>query len=458
MDLPQRQLFTNKQLISLVIPIFMEQMLGILVGMVDGIMVSSVGQAAISGVSLVGNVSTVLLNLATSLAAGGAIVASQFLGAGKKRDAQRAMGHLLTMTVGAGIIVMALCLAFNRPLLMLFFGHVEKDVMDTSVTYFSWLSISYPFLTMITAGGAILRVKRNTKVSFYVSIIRNVVNIIGNAIFIYGFKMGAEGAAIATAISRVVGAATILMVVFSPKQELRPGRKDIFHIDLKLMSRVTRVGLPTGIENSLFQLGRLLTLSMISGFGTFQIAANTTAGTLTNIVVTITTSIRTALLTIIGQCVGARDEKQIRENFRKGLIFGYITHGVGAILMVAFRYQALGLYDSLEPQTIELAAKLMCLHLVPAIFLYPLSFQIGSCLRAGNDSAFVMWVSILSMAVFRLTLAWLLCVKLQWGASGVYTAMVVDWVCRSICFVWRWYSGAWKKKCGLAAPKKEVIS
>ena len=450
MELPRQRLFSNKQLLALVIPIFMEQMLGILVGLVDGLMVSSVGEAAISGVSLVGNVSTVLLNLATSLAAGGAIVASQFLGAGKKRDCQRAMGHLLTMTVGAGVIVMVLCLIFNRPLLTLFFGHVDKEVMDTSVTYFAWLALSYPFLTMITAGGAILRVKRNTKVSFYVSIIRNVVNIIGNAILIYGCNMGAEGAAIATAISRVVGAATILMVVFGKKQEMRPTWEDIFRVDFKLMRRVTRVGLPTGIENSMFQLGRLLTLSMISGFGTFQIAANSTAGALTNIVVTITTSIRTALLTVIGQCVGARDEQQIKENYTKGLIFGYVTHGIGAILMVAFRYQALGLYDNLEPETVKLAAELMCIHLVPAVALYPLAFQIGSCLRAGNDSGFVMWVSIISMAVFRLTLAQILCVQLKWGATGVYMAMVVDWVCRSICYVWRWHGGYWKKKCGLA--------
>ncbi len=449
-QLPRQQLFTNKQLLALVIPIFMEQMLGILVGLVDGLMVSSVGEAAISGVSLVGNVSTVLLNLATSLAAGGAIVASQFLGAGRKRDCQRAMGHLLTMTVGAGVVVMMVCMIFNRPLLTLFFGHVDKDVMDTSVSYFAWLSVSYPFLTMITAGGAILRVKRNTKVSFYVSIIRNVVNIIGNAIFIYVFKMGAEGAAIATAISRVVGAVTIMMVVFDKKQEMRPTWKDIFHIDLRLMGRVTRVGLPTGIENSMFQLGRLLTLSMISGFGTFQIAANSTAGALTNIIVTITTAIRTALLTVIGQCVGARDEKQIKENFTKGLIFGYVAHGVGALLMILFRYQALGLYDSLEPETVEMAAKLMCIHLIPAIFLYPLAFQIPSCLRAANESSFVMWVTILSMAIFRLSLAWLLCVKLGLGAPGVYYAMVVDWICRSICYAWRWYGGYWKKKCGLA--------
>ena len=223
MEQPRQRIFTNKQLLTLVFPIFMEQMLGILVGLVDGLMVSSVGEVAISGVSLVGSVSTVLLNLANSLAAGGAIVASQLLGAGKKRESQRAMGHLLTMTTGAGVIVMVVCLIFNRPLLTLFFGQVDRDVMDTSVTYFSWLAISYPFLTMITAGGAILRVKRNSKISFYVSIIRNVVNIIGNAVLIYGFHMGAEGAAIATAVSRVVGAVTILMVVFGKKQEIGKG-------------------------------------------------------------------------------------------------------------------------------------------------------------------------------------------------------------------------------------------
>jgi putative MATE family efflux protein len=339
---------------------------------------------------------------------------------------------------------------FNRPLLTLFFGHVDKDVMDTSVSYFAWLSVSYPFLTMITAGGAILRVKRNTKVSFYVSIIRNVVNIIGNAVLIYGFKMGAEGAAIATAISRLVGAATIMMVVFSKKQEMRPGFKDIFHVDTKLMWRVTKVGLPTGIESSLFQLGRLLTLSMISNFGTAQIAANSTAGALTGIVVTIVASIRVASMTVIGQCVGAKDERQIRENYQKLMLGAYVLHGVAAALFVLFRYQLIGLYDSLAPETIEITAKLMCIHLLPAIAMYPLSFLITGPLRAANDSAFVMWVSIISMAVFRLTLAQVLCVNLEWGAVGVYVAMVVDWVCRSTCFLVRWHTGAWKKKCGLS--------
>jgi len=280
-------------------------------------------------------------------------------------------------------------------------------------------------------------------------LLRNAVNIAGNAICIYGLGMGVEGVAIPTALCRVVGAVAVMLVVMNKKQAMRPDWKDIFHISPRLMGRMTRVGLPTALESSMFQLGRVFTLSMISGFGTYQIAANSTAGALTNFAVIITTTTRIASLTVIGQCVGAQDPEQIKVNFRKLMIVSYIAHAVFAALTVIFRVPLIHLYDKLEPQTVELAAELLCIHLIPAIFLYPLSFFISGPLRAANDSAFPMWVSILSMAIFRLTLAQILCVNLGMGAPGVWWAMIVDWVCRSICFTWRWYSGTWKKKCGL---------
>lgn len=449
MDLPQQRLFSNKSLVTLIVPIMLERVLALLVGLVDSLMVSSVGQAAISGVSLVVNISSMLLNLTSALAAGGGIVASQFIGAGKKVDAKRAAGHLMTMTVGTSVLVMILCLIFNRQLLQLFFGRVEADVMEASVVYFFYIATSFPFLALYDAGAVILRANGNSKVSFYVSLLRNAVNIVGNAICIYGLGMGVEGVAIPTAISRVVGAVSIMLVVFSKKQAFRPSWKDIIHIRPKLMGSMVRVGLPTGVENSLFQLGRLLTLSMISGFGTYQIVANSSAAGLCNVVVSIIGSFRLASMTVIGQCVGARDEQQIRENYRKLMIGGYVVHGVAAVLFVIFRYPLIGLYDSLEPAAIDMTAKLMCIHLLPAIVLYAPSFMVSGPLRAANDSAFVMWVSILSMAVFRLTLAQILCVELGWGAIGIWCAMVVDWVCRSICFLLRWHIGSWKKKCGL---------
>lgn len=453
MELPRTRLFTNKALVTLLIPLFFEQMLGTLVGMVDGVMVSSVGEAAISAVTLVGNISAVMLNLFAALATGGSIVTSQLIGSGNEKQARRSAGQVITMTVLVSSALALLCCLFNRPLLTLVFGKVDKEVMDASVSYFYYNALSFPFLAVCSAGAAIMRAQGNSRVAFYVSLLRNAVNLCGNAVCIYGLGMGVEGVAIPTALCRVVGAVAIMLVVMNKKQKLRPALSDIFHINPKLMGRVLRVGLPTAFENSLFQLGRVMTLSMITGFGTHQIAANSTANTLCSMVVCINTAYRMGSMTVIGQCVGAMDITQIKENFKKLLLAVYISYAAGCILMIAFRYQVLGLYVDLSPETVALAADLICIHLGVGIFLYPLSFFLTGPLRAASDSAYPMWVSIISMAVFRLTLAQILCVNLGWGAKGVWYAMVVDWVCRSVCFTWRWFSGTWKKKCGLATVK-----
>lgn len=450
MELPRTRLFTNKALITLLIPLFMEQLLGTLVGMVDGIMVSSVGEAAISAVNLVGNISAVMLNLFAALATGGSIVTSQLIGAGDISKARRSAGQVITMTVAVSSILALLCCLFNRPLLTLVFGKVDTDVMNNAVHYFYYNAISFPFLAICSAGAAIMRAQGNSRVAFYVSLLRNAVNIGGNAICIFGLGMGVEGVGIPTALCRVVGAIAIMLVVMNKKQKLRPAASDIFHLNPKLMGRVLRIGLPTAFENSLFQLGRVMTLSMITGFGTYQIAANSTAGTLCSLVICFTTAYRMASMTVVGQCVGARDLTQIREYTKKLLIAEYITNAALSIIMILLRYQLLGLYAKLSPQTVALAAELICINLGVSIFLYPLAFFLTGPLRAANDSIFPMWVSIISMALFRLTLAQILCVNLGWGAKGVWWAMTVDWLCRSICFTWRWFSGGWKKKCNLA--------
>ena len=449
MEQPQQRLFSNKQLWMLIIPLILENNLGILVGMVDGIMVSSVGEAAISAVSLVANISRVILYLFSALAAGGAIVTSQFLGAKCKEDARHSAGQLMTMAVGVSVVLSGLLLIFRRQILLLFFGQIEADVLEAAVVYFSYSAYSYPFLALYNGCAAIMRTRGNSKVSLYVSLLRNVVNVAGNALCIYGLKMGVEGVAIPTAISRVVGAVVMLAIVMRSDPSLRPRMEDIFHIQPKLMGRMLRVGLPTAFESSAFQLGKVLTLGMISGFGTYQIAANSTANALTGFVVTCVASVRTASMTVIGQCVGARDETQLNYYFRKLFTIAYAIHGVVALLFLIFRYQLLGLYQNLSPETVELAAKLLSIHLCSAIFLYPVAFFIASPLRAVNDSSFPMILTIVTMVIFRLGLGRILCVELEWGAVGVWVAMVVDWAVRGICLVTRWRSGVWKKKCNL---------
>ncbi len=401
MEQTQKNLFSNRRLFLLILPLFLEQCLAILVGVVDGVMVSSVGEAAVSGVSLVNNISAVVINLLTALAAGGGIITSQFLGAKRPDDAQRSTGQLITMTIGASVLVMTVCLVFSRALLSLFFGNIEEDVMDAAITYFFYNALSFPFLALYSACSAILRADGNSKTSFYVSLIRNAVNIFGNAFCVYVLDMGVEGVAIPTAISRLVGALFMAWSVAKNHYPLRPEKKDILHTDLPLMGRMLRVGLPTAVESSIFQLGRVLTLSMISGFGTYQIAANSTATSLSNFVVCITTSFGMASMTVIGQCVGANDPLQIRKNGRKLLSLCYLANGIAAVIVVLLRFPLLSIYANLSHETVALAGKLLCIHLISGIFIYPSSFLLPYFLRAANDSAFSMYVSISSMLVFR---------------------------------------------------------
>lgn len=448
-ELPRQQLFTNKVLAKLMIPLFLETALGVLVGMVDGVMVSSVGEAAISGVALVGNISNVLVYVYAALTTGGAVVTSHFLGAGKKEEARHSAGQLITMTAAVSLGVMIFCLLFSRRMLRLLFGNIEQDVMEAAVTYFAYSSLSFPFMALRGAGAAIFRCNGDSKVSLYASMVTNLVNVAGNAICVYGLKMGVEGVAIPTLLSRIVGMAVIVGALMSKKQPLRPNLRDIFRLDPKIIKRVARIGIPSGFESGLFHMGRVLTLSMISCFGTYQIAANSTANTLTSIVVIVPSTLINSSITVIGQCVGARDEAQVYQNFKKMMSWCYIFNGIAAVLLMLLRYQFIGLYDSLAPETVELTSTLMCIFLIPSILIYPLSFLVPGCLRATGDSAFPMWVSIISMLVFRLGLAQILCVNMGLGAPGVWIAMVVDWAIRSVCFSWRWFRGGWKKKCGL---------
>lgn len=456
MALPQQRLFSNKRLVMLIVPLILEQSLGFLVGMVDSVIVSSVSEAAMSGVSLVANIAGVVLTLFSALTAGGAVVTSQFLGAQKKENARHSAGQLVTLSTGVAVALMIVCLLFSKGMLRACFGNVEQDVMDAAVEYFRYSAYSYPSIALYNAFVAILRANGDSKTSFYVSLLKNVINLIGNMICIYGLGMGVEGVAIPTLLSRVIGAVVIILIAMSKRQPLRPKMADFIRIDGKLIKRILRIGMPSALENSLFQLGRVATLSMITAFGTYQIAANSTANSLVSIVMTTVTAFHVASLTVIGQCVGARDMAQIKGYFRKLIGWSYLIHGVVAVLFIVFRYQIISVYKNLSPETLELTAKLMCIYLFSAIPLYPLAFFINGPLRATNDSAFPMWSSIFSMGVFRLGLAVILCVKLGLGAAGVWWAMVADWVFRSICYTARWCSGAWKKKCGM--QEKTLIS
>ncbi len=442
----KQRLFSNERLIKLIIPLAIEQGLSIFVGMCDGVMVSSVGEAAISGVSLVDMINAVVLVLFAALATGGAVVTSQFLGARKMEKARQSAGQLVIMAAGLGVIATALCLLFAEEMMRLFFGSIDHDVMEAGLIYFRITALSFPFIALYCAGAAIFRSVGNSKVSMQVSLLMNAINITGNALCIFVLKMGVAGVAIPTLVSRIVAAVVILALAANPKQELRLEKQGLVHIDNRMMGNILRIGVPSACENSLFQLGRLVVVSMIALFGTTQTSANAVANTLDSLGIVIGQAMGLAMVTVVGQCVGAGDPEQVKYYVKKLMLWTYILMGITNGLLLIFVEQMVGLYSSLTPQTVELAETLVRIHAGCAILMWPVAFVLPNALRAANDVKFTMWVGVGSMIAFRVLGSWILCVQMEMGAIGVWCAMVMDWVCRLTFFITRMVSGKWQSK------------
>ena len=440
----QQRLFSNASLVKLIIPLVIEQGLTILVGMADGVMVASVGEAAISGVSLVDMIAAVILVLFAALATGGAVVTSQFLGARELEKARRSAGQLILMATALGILIMLPCLLFAEPLLMLCFGAIEADVKETGLIYLKITAFSFPFLALYNAGAAIYRSVGNSKVSMEASLLMNIINVAGNAFCIFVLKWGVYGVAVPTLISRMAAGIYMMVMCARPQLQLRPTRQGMTSIDQKMMSSILRIGIPSACENCFFSLGRLIVASMITLFGTSQVSANAVAGNIDRLGIIIGQAMGLAMVTVVGQCIGARDTKQATYYTKKLLGWTYLAQGITNLLIVLFAGQLVDFYSALAPETRALAMRLSIIHASLAILFWPVSFVLPNALRAANDVKFTMWVGIGSMLACRIIGSWILCVHFGWGATGVWIAMVTDWVCRTSFFVPRMVSGKWK--------------
>ncbi len=440
--IPENYLFSAAALRKLVIPLVFEQLLALTVGMADTMMVSSVGEAAISGVSLIDMVNVLIFGVLAALATGGAVVTSQYLGAKKEDAARNSARQLMATVIAGGVAIGVLCILFRNPLLRLLFGRIEDDVFENAIIYLVISAFSFPFLAMYNACAALFRSMGKASITFKVSVIINLINVAGNALCIFVFRMGVAGVAVPSLVSRLAGALILYVLLKKPDQQiyLESGR---FALDLSEIRKILHIGIPSGIENGLFQLGRVMVVSIISGFGTVQIAANGVANNLDSMGVLIGQAMNLAVITVIGQCVGARDEKQIRYYTRRMVLQAHLGTAVVVLGLTLGLDWILSLYG-LGPETTALAKQLVLIHNTCAVFMWPLAFVLPNMLRACNDVKFTMWASVLSMFLFRVVFGWLLGEQFGMGAVGVWYAMLLDWICRISCFVSRYLRGKWR--------------
>ena len=436
-------LFSQKDLLRLVGPLLIEQFLAVTVGMADTMMVSRCGEAAISGVSLVDMINNLIIVLFAALATGGAVVVSQYLGAKEQEKANASAGQLILLSAILGTVVAALCILFARPMISACYGSIDADVLDAGVLYLKITALSYPFLALYNAGAALFRAQGNSKISMMSSLVMNVVNIGGNAILIFGFKMGVMGAALASLVSRAVACCAVLFLLQKPGCMLRVTGLSALKPDGKLIQRILRVGIPAGIENGMFQIGKLSVASLTSTLGTAAIAANAVANTTSTFLNIPASAVGMAVLTVVGQCLGAGEKEQAVWYARRLLLVAYCGAWVMNLSAFFFADRWALSWFSLSPEASAMALEVMMWFNIVSLFFWPSSFTLPNILRAAGDASFTMTVSIVSMWVFRVGFCYLWVLKMGGGLLSIWMGMYLDWAFRSICFTVRFVRGKW---------------
>ena len=438
-------LFDNKALVMLIIPLIIEQLLSVLVGMADSVMIANVGEAAVSGVSLVDQIMVLLINIFAALATGGAVVAGQYLGQKRTENACHSATQLLWfITIGAIVITVIVYLG-KSVILGTIFGQIEPDVRGYANVYLMIVTASIPFIAMYNGGAAIFRSMGNSEVSMKVSIIMNIINVGGNAILIYGFHRGAEGVAIPTLISRMVAAFIIVGLLCDERRVLHLEKTWKYKPDWGQIQKILSIGVPNGLENSMFQLGKILVLSLVSTFGTYAIAANAVGNTIAMFQILPGMAMSLAVTTVISRCVGAGDYEQAKYYNKKLLIITYVCMAIMIGLVFLAIPFILKIYN-LSSVTAAATKQIIYFHGISAFLVWALAFILPGTFRASGDVKACMYISIFSMWIFRIIFSYILGKYMGMGVLGVWVAMVIDWVFRAICFGIRYFSGKWQKQ------------
>lgn len=436
-------MFTNKQLRQLIIPLIIEQLLTVTVGMADTLMIASVGEEAVSAVSLVDTVMVLLINIFAALATGGAVVAGQYIGQNRMESACKAAEQLVLFITVFSLAVTVCMYSGQNLILHGVFGKIEPEVMKDSRIYLLIVSASIPFIALYNGGAAIFRVMGNSKISMQTSLIMNAVNIIGNGILIYGMHMGVAGAAIPTLASRILAAAIIILLLCRGKYPVHLRRTVSFRFEGHTIRKILHIGVPNGMENSMFQLGKILVLSLVSTFGTASIAANAVSNTIALFQVLPGMAMGFAVITVVSQCVGAGDYQQVRYYTKKLMILTYASM-ILLNLAIFLLLPAIVRVYQLSPETAGITEKIVTYHGACACIIWPMAFTLPNTLRAANDVRITMWISVFSMWIFRIVFSYILGKYLGWGVFGIWVAMTIDWLFRAICFAVRYLRGKWQ--------------
>ena len=436
----KEKLYSNKNLLYLFIPLVIEQGLEYLVGFADSLMVAKVGEAAVSGVSLVDFVMALLISIFTALATGGGAITGQYLGSKKDNEANQSALQMMKVTFYLSIVITLIIFVFKNSILHLLFGSISSDVYHHAMTYLNVVVLSIPFLAIYNGGAAIFRTMNNSKLPMQIMLVMNIVNVIGNALCVFILKMGVEGIAIPTLVSRV--GAALLILYFSKKTTIHLSQLMNIKINRNMIEKILNIGISFGIENSMFYLGRLIVLSIVSLFGTASIAANSVGGTLVMFQVLPGTAINLGLTSIISRCIGANDYDQAKYYTKKINRWMHISFIISTVIILLLMPLIMSFYN-LSSRATSYVWQIIILHGIMMTLIWPYGYMLPVIFRSSGDAKFPMIVSIISMVICRILFSYILAVIFNMGMMGTWYAMFLDWIVKAIIYTYHYIKGKW---------------
>lgn len=436
-------LFTNRDLKCLIIPLFLEQFLTILVGLADTFVVSFVGEAAVSGVSLVNSFNTIFIYLFTALASGGAVIVSQYIGSNQVKDACESVSQLLMISTLFSLVIGAVVLIFNQSLMRLMFGKVETDVMQACVTYLRISAYSYPALAVYNAGAALYRSIGKTSTTMYISLVSNLINVVGNIIGVFVLHAGVAGVAWPSLIARVFSAVAVTVLCFRTENRVYYRKQWVWHWNSGLLKRILGIAVPNGIEQGIFQFVKVALSSVVALFGTYQIAVNGIAQSIWSMSALVCVTMGPVFITVIGQTMGAGNTQAAESSFKKLMKITICFSILWNVLIFVLTPVMLHFYVIAE-ETKRLILILVLLHNIFSAVAFPFADPLGKGLRAAGDVTFTMVISIATTVGARLVFSILFGIIFAWGVIGIAAAMCLDWCIRAVVFYFRFRRGTWK--------------
>lgn len=435
-------MFSNKDLRNMIVPLFFEQLLVMLVGIMDTFIVSYAGEAAVSGVSLVNSFNTIFIYLFTALASGGAVVISQYIGNQDKKNSILSSSQLVMFSCIFSIVVSVVVLLFQKPILSGLFGRVDGDVMDACMTYLRISAYSYPFIAIYNAGASLYRSMAKTKTTMNISLVSNLINIIGNYIGVFVVRAGVAGVAVPSLIARAFSAIVITCLCFDAQLAAYYTKEGILTWDSAMLKRVLNIAVPNGIENGIFQFVKVALSSVVALFGTYQIAANGIAQSIWSLAALMGVALGPVYITVIGQCMGKQDTSQAKYYFKKLNRLALVLSLVWNVLIFLITPGWMKFYQ-VSQETIQMVIYLVAIHNFFNAFVYPFSGPLSNGLRAAGDVKFTMIVSVASTVLARFVFSLLFAIYFNLGVIGIALAMCLDWSLRAVIFYLRYRSGKW---------------